>query len=123
MANDALQPAAIRALVEADRVHRDLYLDPNLFSLERERLFARTWSFVGHASEVPASGDYVTRELHGRPLVMVRDAEGVVNVLYNRCAHKGTRLVTEEAGNTGKFFRCPYHAWTYKLGVRRWRCR
>ena len=33
----------------------------------------------------------------------------------NRCAHKGTPLVTEKSGNTGRFFRCPYHAWTYRL--------
>ena len=47
--------------------------------------------------------------------MMVRQPDGAVRVLYNRCAHKGTRLVSDECGNTGKFFRCPYHAWTYKL--------
>ena len=46
---------------------------------------------------------------------MVRDDDGAVRVLYNRCAHKGTPLVTEKSGNTGRFFRCPYHAWTYRL--------
>ena len=46
---------------------------------------------------------------------MVRQADGAVRVLYNRCAHKGTQLVSDECGNTGKFFRCPYHAWTYRL--------
>lgn len=106
---------ALRALVRDDRVHRDLYLSDALFALERERFFARTWNFVGHASQVPQPGDYVTLELAGRPLVMVRQPDGSIRVLYNRCAHKGTRLVTDEAGNTGRFFRCPYHAWTYRL--------
>ena len=46
---------------------------------------------------------------------MVRQLDGAVGMFYNRCAHKGSQLVTEESGNTGKFFRCPYHAWTYKL--------
>lgn len=109
------QPDAIGALVQDDRVHRDLYLSDELFALEQERFFARTWLYVGHASQVPNSGDFWSLELAGRPVMMVRQADGAVRVFYNRCAHKGSRLVTDECGNTGKFFRCPYHAWTYKL--------
>ena len=107
--------AAIAALVEDERVHRDLYLSEALFALEQKHFFANTWNYVGHASQVPAAGDYVTLELAGRPLVMVRHDDGSVRVLYNRCAHKGTPLVSERSGNTGRFFRCPYHAWTYRL--------
>lgn len=109
------RPEAIRALVQEDRVHRDLYLSDELFALEQERFFASTWLYVGHASQVPNTGDYWALELAGRPVMMVRQAEGTVRVFYNRCAHKGSRLVTDESGNAGKFFRCPYHAWTYKL--------
>jgi phenylpropionate dioxygenase-like ring-hydroxylating dioxygenase large terminal subunit len=108
-------PQALRALVRDDRVHRDLYLSEELFALEQERLFARTWLYVGHTSQVPASGDFWSLELAGRPVMMVRQPDGAVRVFYNRCAHKGTRLVTDESGNTGRFFRCSYHAWTYKL--------
>jgi phenylpropionate dioxygenase-like ring-hydroxylating dioxygenase large terminal subunit len=46
---------------------------------------------------------------------MVRQPDGAVRVLHNRCAHKGTQLVADGAGNAGRFFRCPYHAWTYQL--------
>ncbi|MBT2324428.1 Rieske 2Fe-2S domain-containing protein [Variovorax paradoxus] len=109
------RPEAIQALVQDDRVHRDLYLSEEIFALEQERFFANTWLYVGHASQVPDSGDYWSLELAGRPVMMVRQPDGAVRVFYNRCAHKGTRLVTDESGNTGKFFRCPYHAWTYKL--------
>ena len=109
------RPDAIRALVQEDRVHRDLYLSEELFALEQERFFANTWLYVGHASQVPNTGDYWALELAGRPVMMVRQADGAVRVFYNRCAHKGSRLVTDESGNAGKFFRCPYHAWTYKL--------
>jgi phenylpropionate dioxygenase-like ring-hydroxylating dioxygenase large terminal subunit len=109
------RPDAIAALVQDDRVHRDLYLSEELFALEQERLFARTWLYAGHASQVPNSGDFWSLELAGRPVMMVRQPDGAVRVFYNRCAHKGSRLVTDESGNTGKFFRCPYHAWTYKL--------
>ncbi|MBO9648948.1 MAG: Rieske 2Fe-2S domain-containing protein [Variovorax sp.] len=109
------QPEAIRALVQDDRVHRDVYLSDELFALEQERFFANTWLYVGHTSQVPNAGDFYSLDLAGRPVMMVRQADGSVRVLYNRCAHKGARLVSDECGNTGKFFRCPYHAWTYKL--------
>ncbi|MEJ8810944.1 aromatic ring-hydroxylating dioxygenase subunit alpha [Variovorax ureilyticus] len=109
------QPEAIRALVQDDRVHRDIYLSEEIFALEQERFFANTWLYVGHTSQVPNPGDFYSLELAGRPVMMVRQADGNVRVLYNRCAHKGARLVSDECGNTGKFFRCPYHAWTYKL--------
>ena len=98
----------IRALVEEDRVHRDVYLSEAVFALERERFFADTWSYLGHASQVPNPSDYVTVEIAGRPLVMVRQPDGGIRVLYNRCAHKGTPLVTEPSGNVGRYFRCPY---------------
>lgn len=108
-------PEAIAALVEQDRVHRDLYLSDELFALEQERLFANTWLYAGHTSQVPNTGDYWALELAGKPVMLVRQPDGRARVFYNRCAHKGSRLVTDEHGNTGKFFRCPYHAWTYKL--------
>jgi phenylpropionate dioxygenase-like ring-hydroxylating dioxygenase large terminal subunit len=110
-----IRRADITALVEDDRVHRDLYLSPELFALEQQHFFANTWTYLGHASQVPAAGDYLAVEIAGRPLLMVRQGDGGIRVLYNRCAHKGTQLVSDTCGNTGKFFRCPYHAWTYKL--------
>ena len=108
-------PDAIRALVQDERVHRDAYLSDEVFELEQRHFVTRTWSFLGHTSQVPAAGDYVAVELAGQPLLMVRQADGAVRVLHNRCAHKGTQLVTDAAGNAGRFFRCPYHAWTYQL--------
>jgi phenylpropionate dioxygenase-like ring-hydroxylating dioxygenase large terminal subunit len=108
-------PTAIRALVESDRVHRDLYTDEELFSIEREQFFGNTWNFVGHASQMPQAGDFLSLDLAGRPLLLVRQANGTIGGFYNRCAHKGAQLVSDSCGNTGKFLRCPYHAWTYKL--------
>lgn len=108
-------PDALSALVQDRRVHRDLYLSQEVFELEQERFFARTWQYAGHASEVPQAGDFRTLDIAGRPLVIVRQANGSIGVFYNRCAHKGAQLVTDESGNVGRFFKCPYHAWTYKL--------
>ena len=106
---------SVSGLVRPDSVHRDAYLSQEVFALECEHLFPGTWNFVAHDSQVPNAGDYVALELAGRPLLVVRQADGSIAVLYNRCAHKGTKLFTNESGNAGKFLRCPYHAWTYRL--------
>ena len=114
-AKSACRRSDLASLVQHDRVHRDLYLSEELFALEQEHFFANTWLYLGHTSQVPASGDYLTVDIAGRPLLMLRQGDASIRVLYNRCAHKGTRLIGDEAGSTGKFLRCPYHAWTYKL--------
>ena len=107
-------PAAIRALVRDDAVHRDVYTDPEIFRLEMERLWARAWIYVGHTSQAPNPGDYVTCDIGTEPVLMVRQQEGGVRVLRNRCAHKGAKLVSDWSGNAGRFLRCPYHNWSYR---------
>jgi benzoate/toluate 1,2-dioxygenase alpha subunit len=107
-------PAAVRALVQRDRVHRDLYIDAELYALEQEHFFANTWNYVGHDSQLPNPGDYLRAEIAGQPLIVVRHQDHSVRVLMNRCAHKGSRLVSAPCGNIGKHFRCPYHAWTFR---------
>lgn len=108
-------PDAIKALVKEAEVHRDVFTDQELFDLEMEHLFANTWVYVGHASQIPKSGDYFTTTVGDQPVIMVRDADDSIRVLYNRCPHKGPMIVNEPSGNVGRFFRCPYHAWTFKL--------
>jgi phenylpropionate dioxygenase-like ring-hydroxylating dioxygenase large terminal subunit len=108
-------PEALARLVEPDRVHRDVYTDPEVFQLEMERLWARSWVYLGHASQIPNEGDYLTLDVAGKPLIVVRLADKSVRVLMNRCAHKGTKVVGNLSGNAGTTFRCPYHAWTFRL--------
>ena len=114
MGNYRGDAAAIDRLIEPDRVHRDVYTHPEVFELEMERLWSRTWIYVGHASQVPSAGDFVTLDIAAKPVIMVRHTDGSIRVLMNRCAHKGTKVVSDLSGNTGKVFRCPYHAWTYR---------
>lgn len=105
----------LAALVRPDSVNKRVYTDPAIFALEMERIYGRAWIYVGHDSQVPTTGDYHTTRLGDQDVVMVRAADGAVKVLYNRCPHKGAKLVSEGDGCAGKFFRCPYHAWTYRL--------
>lgn len=107
-------PEALAALVREREIHKDAYIDAEVFALEMEHLFANCWVYVGHASQVPGIGDFYGTTVGDQPVVMVRHTDGSVHVLHNRCAHKGVQVVPEGAGHTGRFFRCPYHAWAYK---------
>jgi len=112
----AAAPVAVSRLVQHDQVHKDLYLSAELFDLEQRTLFAKTWSYLGHTSQVPEPGDFVTLDLAGQPILVVRDSGGQVRAFHNRCAHKGTKMVTAESGRiSGPVLRCPYHAWSYRL--------
>jgi len=99
-------------LVEAGRVHRRVYADPDVFELEMERIFGRAWLFVGHTSQVPNPGDYFTTELGRQPVVMTRHRDGSVNVLFNRCTHRGAKVVNERCGHAARMT-CLYHGWSY----------
>jgi phenylpropionate dioxygenase-like ring-hydroxylating dioxygenase large terminal subunit len=111
----SLQTLSPAALVESDRVHRDVYLSDAVFALEQERLFGRAWLYVGHLSQIPRPGDYMTADLAGQPVILVRATDDSFRVFFNRCAHKGSMIVSERTGHTGRAFRCPYHSWTYRL--------
>jgi phenylpropionate dioxygenase-like ring-hydroxylating dioxygenase large terminal subunit len=108
-------PQAIAALVRDTEVHKDCYTSPELFALEMEHLFANCWVFVGHGSQIPNAGDYYATTVGDQPVMMVRQPDGGVKVLHNRCLHKGVKVAADGAGHAGRHFRCPYHAWTYKL--------
>jgi len=103
----------IAALVEKDRVHKRVYTDPDIFDLEMKRVWGQAWVFVGHESQVSNPGDYFSTSIGAQAVIMTRDKEGKVNVLFNRCSHKGAQLVGDDAGHVGQF-RCPYHGYVFE---------
>jgi phenylpropionate dioxygenase-like ring-hydroxylating dioxygenase large terminal subunit len=104
-----------KTLIQDDKIHASLYTDTRIFAEEMERIFHRGWVFVGHDSEIPRPGDFVTRRVGTEPVIMVRGGDGAVAVLVNRCMHRGTMVCPAERGST-RTFACPYHGWTYDLG-------
>jgi PAH dioxygenase large subunit len=90
-----------------------IFNDAGVFAREREKVFARSWVYLAHESEVPAPGDYVLRAIVDDQFVVVRDEGGEVRALLNHCRHKGMQICRSEAGNASHF-RCPYHGWTYR---------
>jgi fatty-acyl-CoA synthase len=99
-------------LIHPDEVHGSLYTDPDLFAVELEKIWYRTWVFVGHESEVPAAGDYVVKAIGPQSVVMTRDKQGEIHLLQNRCSHRGNIVCDAPRGNSNAF-RCPYHGWTF----------
>ena len=107
--------ADIASLVRPDQVHGRCYTDRELFDLERARLWEHAWIFAGHESQVKRPGDFYTFEAAGQPMMMVRGSDAVVRVLFDRCAHRGSKLCGRRYGNAGDAFRCSYHGWSFEL--------
>lgn len=99
--------------ISRGKIPASIYSDDEVFRLEKERLFSRSWQFLAHVSEIPQPGDYVVRRIVDDSFIVVRDEQGAVRVLLNMCRHRGMQVCRAEAGNASHF-RCPYHAWTYK---------
>ena len=124
---------------------RAAYVDPAVFAEERERIFVREWFCVGREEELPNPGDYLSVEVAGESVVVVRGVDGALHGHYNVCRHRGCQVTlaapnaaggpspadpaapgrreaADPPGPTGAFagnrIRCPYHSWTYELDGR-----
>jgi p-cumate 2,3-dioxygenase alpha subunit len=95
------------------RVHRGALVDAAVLAAERRRIFDRCWIYVGHASEVRDGGDFVTREVAGRPVILCRDSGARVRVFLNSCRHRGAMVCRERSGNAAHGYHCFYHGWSY----------
>ena len=99
-------------LVHDSGVDGRVYTSREVFDAEIERIFARSWNYLGHLSEIPQPGDYRRVSVAGRELIFIRHRDGTPRALLNRCAHRGARLVGRMCGRARRI-RCAYHGWTY----------
>ncbi len=97
------------------RLPREAYFDHSWFERERELLFSKTWGFIGHVSELPEAGDFITAEIGTEPVVVVRAGDGTLRGFFNVCRHRGMVIACEASGNCGESLRCGYHGWEYDL--------
>lgn len=93
-------------------ISRRIYGNDEIFELEQERIFRRAWNFLGHVSELPNPGDYVTRDLAGEPVVLIRGDDGEIRGFLNSCRHRGMRVCRADRDNVS-YMRCVYHGWSY----------
>ncbi|HET6415555.1 MAG TPA: SRPBCC family protein [Polyangiales bacterium] len=89
------------------------YIDEARFEQERELLFRRSMNVLAHSSQIATPGDFITRDLVGAPVILVRDKDGRARAFLNVCRHRGATVELRERGNCRRFV-CPYHAWTYE---------
>jgi len=92
------------------------YYDPDLYRLELERIFARSWSFVGSTSDLARPGDYFTVDVAGEPVVVARGKDDRIRAFSNVCRHRAGP-VAEGKGRRQSFV-CGYHGWCYGLDGR-----
>ena len=101
-------------LAEAATIPAPWYTDNRIAALEHTTVFSRTWQVVGRVDQVAKPGDYLTANIAGEPIVVVRGQEGLLRAFFNVCRHHAAAVMTEPCGHA-TILRCPYHGWSYGL--------
>jgi choline monooxygenase len=101
-------------LAEASTIPAPWYVDPRIAELEAKTVFSKTWQMVARTDQLQAPGQFVTANLVGEPVLVVRGNDGVLRAFYNVCRHHAAAVVTEACGKAS-ILHCPYHGWNYGL--------
>lgn len=111
---DRFEPLDPATLIDVERglADRRIFIDEQVHRLEMERIFTRAWVLIGHTTEVPEPGDYVTRTIGDDPVILIRGDDNELRVFLNSCPHRGTMLCMADSGHTPAIT-CPYHGWTF----------
>ena len=108
------QPGAMQSLVDMDEgtISREIFVNTDIYQQELERVFARTWLYIGHESQIPNPNDFFISRMGEESVILTRDRQGEIHVLLNTCRHRGMKVCRYDEGNT-PVFSCPYHGWSY----------
>ncbi len=109
-----LEYCRLHPLEEAYALHASFYNDPQWLALERQEVFARSWQLAAHSGDLQHAGDHVVCEIAGKPILIVRNANKILNAFYNVCRHRAGPIATCN-GKAAKALHCGYHGWTYTL--------
>ena len=101
-------------LSRASTIPSSWYTDARIFQLEQQTVFSRSWQVAARLDQLNQPGDFVTTDLGGEPVVVVRGSDEQIRGFFNVCSHHAAAVMTEAEGHA-KQLRCPYHGWTYSL--------
>ena len=90
----------------------EYYLSPEIFEIEKDEIFYKTWQYVAHESMLPDSGDYLCFDICDESIFVIRSSDNKLRAFYNICRHRAHQLL-QGYGNVRKLIVCPYHAWSY----------
>ena len=107
-----------RPFAEARTLPAAVYTSTEVFRLEQQTLFGRSWLCAGRENDLPESGDFFVQEIAGDSVIVVRGADRQIRAFFNVCRHRGSRLLDQQRGSGLKRVMCPYHAWSYELDGR-----
>jgi choline monooxygenase len=105
-----------KELASATTLPAFAYTDAAILAAEQERIFRRSWEPIGNAADVAAPGSFLTAEVAGAPIVVTRDASGVLHGFFNVCRHRAGPVAVGKGAR--KSLTCRYHGWTYALDGR-----
>ena len=94
------------------QINRRAFVDSGVMEREFEAVFDTCWLYLGHESELPNPGDFITRTVARRNILFTRDAQGALHALFNTCPHRGSTVCREAKGNA-RVFQCFYHGWAF----------
>lgn len=97
---------------DAGLVSRRIFFEPEIYQAELVKIFAASWLFLGHESQIPANGDFITNYMGEDPVILLRDRDGTIRAFLNSCRHRGMKICRTDRGNA-KTFQCPFHGWSY----------
>lgn len=101
------------ALDRGETLPVELYTSPEVYDLERERVFNRSWQYACHESVVAKPGDYAVTKAGDVPIIVVHGKDGQLRGFVNVCRHR-LHSIAETSGSK-PLLQCPYHGWTYGL--------
>ena len=94
------------------QLDRRIFVDPDIYAEEQEKVFGRAWLMIGHESLVPKPNDFFHTYMGEEPVILTRDGKGELHAFLNMCRHRGNRVVRTDLGNAANFA-CAYHGWTF----------
>lgn len=109
----ALRANCERPFGDARAMPPAVYRSDEFLQLEQREIFRKEWLCVGRESALANTGDYVTADIDGQPIVVLRGEDGALHAFSNVCLHRMSVLL-EGRGNVRRIV-CPYHAWNYSL--------